>query len=74
MLGTLYRYKLIRERASAMDAVLPPVQPQAAEALRRAIAEQRTALDEYEAKQIMAAFRGGCRGNVCRSEEREIAG
>jgi acetyltransferase len=56
VLGTLYRYKLIRERASALDAVLPPVQPQAAQMLRRAIAEQRTALDEYEAKQLLAAY------------------
>lgn len=55
-MGSLYRYKLIKERLPAVDPVLLPVQPQALDILKRAQAEGRTALDEYEAKQLLAAY------------------
>ncbi len=56
-LGSLYRYKLIRERVRAVPPVLPQVQEQAVEMIRQAQAAGRTALDEYEAKQLLAALR-----------------
>jgi acetate---CoA ligase (ADP-forming) len=55
-LGSLYRYKLIKERAHAVSPVLPQVQEQAVEMIRQALAAGRTALDEYEAKQLLAAY------------------
>jgi len=55
-LGTLYRYKLIKERARIVPPVLPKVLPRAEEIIRRAIAEGQTALNEYEAKQILSAY------------------
>ncbi len=55
-LGSLYRYKLIRERFRAVPPVVPPVQEQAVEVIRQAQAAGRTALDEYEAKQLLALY------------------
>ena len=55
-LGSLYRYKLIRERVRAVPPVVPQVQEQAVEVIRQAQAAGRTALDEYEAKQLLALY------------------
>ena len=55
-LGSLYRYKLIRERVRAVPPVVPRVQEQAVEVIRQAQAAGRTALDEYEAKQLLALY------------------
>jgi acetyltransferase len=55
-LGTLYQYKLIRERAESIDPFLPQMSPQAARIIRQAAVAGRTALDEYEAKQLLAAY------------------
>ncbi len=55
-MGSLYRYKLIRERQRADNPVLPRIQEPAASLIRQALAAGRTALDEYEAKQLLAAY------------------
>jgi len=55
-LGSLHRYRLVRERILSKAPVLPEVQPAALEILRRAKAEGREALDEYEAKQLLVAY------------------
>jgi acyl-CoA synthetase (NDP forming) len=55
-LGSLYRYKLIKERTRAVPTVLPQVLPQAVEIIRQARASGQTALDEYAAKQLLAAY------------------
>ncbi|RPH87821.1 MAG: CoA-binding protein [Deltaproteobacteria bacterium] len=55
-LGSLYRYKLIRERVRAVPPVVPQVQEHAVEVIRRAQAAGRTALNEYEAKQLLALY------------------
>ena len=55
-MGSLYRHKLIRERKSAAEPVLPQVQESAASLIRQALDSGRTALDEYEAKQLLAAY------------------
>ncbi len=55
-LGSLHRYRLIRERV--LSNAPPPSQarPAALEILERAKAEGRGALDECEAKQVLAAY------------------
>lgn len=55
-MGSLYRYKLIRDRGKISAPVLPKVQESAALLIRQALASGRTALDEYEAKQVLAAY------------------
>jgi acetate---CoA ligase (ADP-forming) len=55
-LGSLYRYKLIKERARAVPPVMPPAQEQAVEIIRQAQAVGQTALDEYAAKQVLAVY------------------
>ena len=55
-LGSLYRYKVIKERACAVSPVMPQVQEQAVEIIRRAQAAGQTSLDEYAAKQVLTAY------------------
>jgi acyl-CoA synthetase (NDP forming) len=55
-LGSLYRYKLVRERARVFPPAVPQVQERAVEVIRQAQAAGRTALDEYEAKQLLAFY------------------
>lgn len=55
-LGSLYRYKLIRERKTAVAPDLPKAEERAAQVIRQALADGRAALDEFEAKQILAAY------------------
>ena len=55
-LGSLYRYKLIKERTGAVSPVMPQVQEQAVEMIRQAQAAGQVALDEYAAKQLLSAY------------------
>ncbi|MFO7570025.1 MAG: acetate--CoA ligase family protein [Smithellaceae bacterium] len=55
-LGSLYRYKKIQARAQVAACEMPEVKALATEMLSRAKAEGREALDEYEAKQLLAAY------------------
>lgn len=55
-LGSLYRYKLIRERPRAVETSLPPVRQEAVELIEKAVASGRKALDEFEAKVLLALY------------------
>ncbi len=55
-LGSLHRYRLIRERVLSNAPPLPQAKPAALEILGRAKAEGRGALDEFEAKRLLAAY------------------
>ncbi|MCK9229335.1 MAG: acetate--CoA ligase family protein [Syntrophales bacterium] len=55
-LGSLYRYKLIRERKPADWTVLPPPRETAVDSILRAQEAGRKALDEHEAKRVLAAY------------------
>lgn len=55
-LGSLYHYKLIGERKPADTPVLPPAREAAVNIIARARAGGRRALDEHEAKQVLAAY------------------
>ena len=55
-LGSLHRCRLIRERVLSNAPPLSQAQPAALEILGRAKAEGRGALDECEAKQVLAAY------------------
>lgn len=55
-LGSLYHYKLIRERKQADTPVIPPARETAVNIIARARAGGRRALDEHEAKQVLAAY------------------
>jgi len=55
-LGSLSRYKQIRERAPRKDAVLPKIKKSATDIIRQAITNRQKALDEYEAKQLLACY------------------
>ena len=55
-LGSLHRYRLVRERVLSEAPVLPEAKPAALEILGRAKDEGRNALDECEAKQVLAAY------------------
>jgi len=55
-LGSLYRYKLIQERAVSVLPVLPSVQEPAFEIIQKAIRGGQTALDEFSAKQLLGIY------------------
>jgi len=55
-LGSLYRYKQIKERAPRKDAVLPKIKKTAKEIILKALDNKQKALDEYEAKQLLACY------------------
>lgn len=55
-LGAMYRYSQIRKRRQGMIPQLPDVQKVAQEILQQAQAEGHAALDEFEAKAILAAY------------------
>ncbi len=55
-LGTLYRYKLIKERARIVPPILPQIQVQAEEIIRQALAFGQSALDEHAAKRLLALY------------------
>ena len=55
-LGSLYRYKQIKERAPRKDAALPKIKKTAEEIILKALDNKQKALDEYEAKQLLACY------------------
>lgn len=55
-LGSLYRYKQIRERAPRKDIALPKMKNAAADIIRQALQNKQKALSEYEAKQVLACY------------------
>lgn len=52
----LYRYRLVRQRSLYQLPVLPPVSVIASQLIKAALAEGRTVLDEFESKQLLAAY------------------
>ncbi|MDI6742381.1 MAG: acetate--CoA ligase family protein, partial [Smithella sp.] len=55
-LGCLYRYKQIKERAPRKDALVPKINKAAEEIIRQALENKQAALDEYDAKQLLACY------------------
>jgi acetate---CoA ligase (ADP-forming) len=55
-LGSLYRYKVIKERAAARDIALPALSGEAERIIRKALQSGQKALDEHDAKRILAAY------------------
>jgi acetyltransferase len=55
-LGSLYRYKKIRERISSKENVLPAISPTAVSILNEAKSKGQKALDEHAAKKILTAY------------------
>jgi len=55
-LGSLYRYKQIKERAPRKNAALPKIKKAATEIILKALDNKQKALDEYEAKQLLACY------------------
>ena len=53
---SLYQYSLIKKRKTAVSPALPPVNETAANIVREARARGQKALDEYEAKKLLAAY------------------
>jgi acetate---CoA ligase (ADP-forming) len=52
----LHRYRLVRQRTEHQPVKLPPRSKMVAAIIESAIAESRHALDEYESKQVLAAY------------------
>jgi acetyltransferase len=55
-LGSLYRYKQSKERAPRKDAALPKIKKTAEEIILKALDNKQKALDEYEAKRLLACY------------------
>jgi acetyltransferase len=55
-LGSLYHYKLIKERSLGKKIVLPKVNPQAVSLIQQAQENGQKALDEHVAKILLAAY------------------
>ena len=55
-LGSLYHYKLIKERSLGKKIVLPKVNPQAVSLIQQAQENGQKALDEHAAKILLAAY------------------
>lgn len=55
-LGSLYRYRQIRERAVHKEPVLPKRSKDAQAIIQKALANKQKALDEYEAKRVLAGY------------------
>ncbi|MBN1365594.1 MAG: acetate--CoA ligase family protein [Syntrophaceae bacterium] len=55
-LGCLYRYKQIRERMPHQEVVLPEINKSAMEIIRHAQKNNHKALNEYEAKKLLACY------------------
>jgi acetate---CoA ligase (ADP-forming) len=52
----LHRYRLVRQRPAYQLPVMPPVSTAASKLIKDALAEGRSVLDEYESKQLLAAY------------------
>jgi acetyltransferase len=55
-LGSLYKYKQIKERAARSEAVLPRINPLASDIIRQAGQKKQKALDEHAAKQLLSCY------------------
>ncbi len=55
-LGSLYRYKLIKERSLDKKIVLPQISEQAGSLIKQAKENGQKALDEHAAKSLLAAY------------------
>jgi len=55
-LGSLYRYRQIRERAVHKEPVLPKRGKDAQVIIQKALANKQKALDEYESKRVLAGY------------------
>jgi acetyltransferase len=55
-LGSLYHYKLIKERSLGKKIVLPKINPQAVSLIQQAQEKGQKALDEHVAKILLAAY------------------
>jgi acetyltransferase len=55
-MGSLYRYKLIKERSLDKKIVLPKVNPQAVSLIQQAQEKGQKALDEHTAKILLVAY------------------
>jgi acyl-CoA synthetase (NDP forming) len=52
----LHLYRLVRQRPAYQPPVMPPVSTAASKLITDALAEGRSFLDEYESKQLLAAY------------------
>ncbi|MGB5219248.1 MAG: acetate--CoA ligase family protein [Smithella sp.] len=55
-LNSLYQYKQIKERAPRKEAALPKIKKAATEIIHQALKNKQKALDEYEAKKLLACY------------------
>jgi acetate---CoA ligase (ADP-forming) len=55
-LGSLYKFKLIKERAPFKKITVPRVKKQASNIIRQAIKNKQKALDEHAAKKLLACY------------------
>jgi acetyltransferase len=55
-LGSLYRYKQIKERVLREEIVLPRINPLASDIIRQAGQKKQKALDEHAAKQLLSCY------------------
>jgi len=55
-LGSLYGYKLIRERSPHKEAALPKIKKAAEAIILKALENKQKALDEYEAKRLLSCY------------------
>jgi len=55
-LGSLYKYKQLKERAARKEASLPKMKKAAADMIRQALANKQKALDENAAKKLLACY------------------
>jgi acetyltransferase len=55
-LGSLYRYKQIKERIGGKEIVLPSISPTAVSLIHEAKNKRQKALDEHAAKKLLAAY------------------
>jgi acetate---CoA ligase (ADP-forming) len=71
-LGSLYRYKQIRERAAGEEIVLPAVSREAAAIIQQAREKGQKALDEHAAKKLLAAYGVEVTREVLATTKKEI--
>jgi acetyltransferase len=55
-LGSLYRYKLIKERSLGKKIILPQISEQASSIIKQAKEKEQKALDEHAAKILLATY------------------
>jgi acetate---CoA ligase (ADP-forming) len=70
-LGSLYRYKLIKERRQPEDVILPPMSQAAVDLIKQALDNGQGALSEYKAKKLLAAYKVPVTREVLASTKQE---